>query len=144
MRLPAVPDATARCVLLTAVGVLLLAVLPATVLGDRPVWRLLGQPGPTVANLIGIVPIAAAWVYFVVVVVVKRAAWSRGLTCRLALAFGAISLAGALALLLAGQRAVGIALLFVAAATHLVIAVRLGRAASGIDRSQPEVPAGLR
>jgi hypothetical protein len=143
MRLPAVPDATVRYILLTAVGVLLLAVLPGTALGARPLWRLLGQPGPTLANLIGIIPMAAAWVYFLVVVVVKRAAWSRGVACRLALTLGGVALAGALTTLLLGLRTVGIGLLLFAAATHLVVAFRVGRGASVIARSESEAPGGL-
>ena len=76
-------DATARYVLLTCVGVLLLAALPATALGDRPLWWVFGRPGPTLVSLIGIVPIVAAWLYFIVVVVVKRSAWAaRDLPCR--------------------------------------------------------------
>jgi len=143
MRLPAIPDATVRYLILTSVGVLLLAVLPATALGDRPLWRVLGHPGPTAAHLFGIVPIVAAWVYFVVVVVVKRSAWSRGALCRAILIAGWLGLLLAVVALMLGARQLGVVVLLFVVATHLGVAARLGQAASGIDRSGPGAGAGL-
>lgn len=136
-------DATIRSGLLIAVGVLLLALLPATALGEEPLWLLASQPGPTLANLVGIVPIVAAWLYFLVVVVVLRAVRRRDVVCRVALACGVLALATAVVTLLWGWRPVALGALLAAAASQLVVAWRLWRPAALLPRTEAEVGAGL-
>ena len=68
---------------------------------------------------------------------------SDGQILSVALLAGALGVLAVVGALLLGDRRVAIGALVFTAATHLVLAVRLRRLLSAVDRSEPEASAGL-
>lgn len=137
-------DATVRYMVLTLAGVLLLAVVPSCAFGETPLWSVAGHAGPRPANVLGIVFVAAGWVYFTVVVSVLRVRHSNDAACRVALIADVLLMAGFLAAASLGQLPLGFALLVAATLSHLVIAARLEQVRVRIPGTNPEVVGSLR
>lgn len=128
MQLPPVLDSSVRFLVLTAVGALLLIAVPDGAFGGAPVWMFAGRPGPTVANLIGMGVILAAWIYSMVVFSI-RAAGHPDPICWVALTVDIVGFVGFVAMSLAGLDGIALGLLLLAIAAQLALPLRLGRTA---------------
>jgi len=129
-------DATVRYLVLTGIGLLLLAVLPSGALGTASVWQLHGRPGPTVAILLGLAVIFAAWIYFSVVVVAMQAARRPDTWITVALTVDVVALAAFLAAVVMGRDDVAVALLGIGTLAQLAIAARVQQRTDRMARSE--------
>lgn len=143
MKLPAVLDATVRYLVLTGLGVLLLAVVPTSAFGSSPAWRFLGRPGPTPANLLGIAVIVLAWVYFAVVVIGLHGAHRLAGSGRLVLVADAAALVGSVIASMYRLDALVIVLLLVATVAQLMLARRVGRRGVRVRVTETEAAPSL-
>jgi len=143
MRLPGTLDATVRYFVVTGLGLLVLAVVPASVLGPAPLWRLPGRSGPTAANLLAVALIIAAWLYLSLIVG-RVAVAQPDAAARVLLAVSFVGLV--VFVLTASSRldAVSVGSLAVATAAQVGISWRVARVGVRIAASEPEVPAGLK
>lgn len=141
MTIPPVRDATIRYLVLTLVGALLLSLLPDGVFGTAPLWRFLDGAGPTLANLVGIVVVTAAWIYFTLVVIILR---GRPGFCRAGcLAVDVLAFAVFLLTALAGATELAVGLLALPAAASLALSYIMERQASANVRRGSELAPGL-
>jgi len=135
VRLPGVLDATVRYLVLTGIGLLLLAVLPREALGAASLWHLYGSPGPTAAMLLGLAVALAAWIYFAVVVVALRAARRPDALIVAAFAVDAAALVAFVVAVGMGRGAAAMGLLALGGVAQLAIAARVQQRADELGRS---------
>ncbi len=120
MSVPTARDAAVRRLVLTAIGALLLAVVPPGVLGGTPVWSVFGGPGPTPALVLGLVCVLAAWLYFSLLVFMRRG--SRGLVGHLPLVVDSLGLLAFGVATALGLTYTAVGALLAAATVQLIVA----------------------
>ena len=118
--------------------------VPTAAFGSTPVYRLLGTPGPTPATFVGLAVIAAAWAYFVVVVVALDARRRRDPFIIAALACDIVLLVTFAVTSLHHLDALGATLLLAAAVLQLAIAARAARVGVRVETAEQETVSSLR